>query len=240
MEVALRPEGAWAAGPILWVLGYQIALGCARSGLGTALMALYWTLLVLATTRNPSRLLLRALVVLPFCLSALPMAFSGPGPEVPLAWGWSAHLPGALRWGQLMVRAWLGLAATLWLLDWLGRDALLRGLASLGCPRLILAVVSLALRYLEVLTQELGRMQTARLARGSGEMAPSWSWRARSAGELAGALMLRSQHRAQRVSYAMVSRGGLLPPSRSRRPGGATLARWLLGYAVLAGLCRWL
>lgn len=222
------------------MLSFQVALGCVESLSALLLLALLWVALALISGCRPLALLLRALLVVPFCISALPLVFTGSGPEVPLLGGWVAHGSGVHRWLQLVLRAWLGLAATLWLLQCLGREPLLRGLAGLGCPKLLLLVVSLALRYLEVLAGELGRMQVARQSRGCGPVDPGWRWRARSVGQLAGALLVRSQHRSTRVSRAMLSRGGILPPGRAQRPGAGTLLLWLLNYCVLGVVGLWL
>ncbi len=233
------PELRWAPGAVLWVLGFQLALGHQTDAYRLGLLAGLWLVLAGLSGCSAGLLLVRALVVLPFCLAALPMAFSGPGPEISLGHGLALQLPGLQRWLLLVVRAWLGLAATLWLLTWLGRDRLLAGLTSLRVPALLLGTVALMLRYGEVLGDELGRMQRARQARGCGPTAPGWRWRARAAGELAGALMVRSQVRSERVCRAMICRGGLLPPRPATPLRLSTGLFWMLGGLALVGLSLW-
>jgi len=92
---------------VLWVLAYQVALGLAPAGHWVRIEALagVWLLACIATRISPLPLLGRALFVAPFALAALP------DPD---------------RMFMVFIRAWLGLAATLWLLAWLGTDELLR------------------------------------------------------------------------------------------------------------------
>jgi cobalt/nickel transport system permease protein len=141
----------------------------------------------------------------------------------------------------LQLRALLSLAASLLLLNHLSSTQLLAGLRELRFPWLFTALVSMMLRYVELLGQEFQRMKVARAARSAAVRPPSWWWQAGAAGHLAGSLMVRSQHRAQRVHDAMVSRGYNGGPPPGFGPKCETrfwLSTALIGL-VLLGLSRW-
>lgn len=78
------------------------------------------------------------------------------------------------------------------------------------------------LRYLEVITGELGRMRRAMTARGYD---PRWLWQAKPIAASAGALFIRSYERGERVHAAMLARGwdGTMPDLVADR---ATAADW--------------
>ena len=87
---------------------------------------------------------------------------------------------------------------------------LLRGLQRLRMPDLIVQIMGFMIRYLDVVTSEMGRMLTAMRSRGCDPASPRhWPTLARSLG----ALFIRSYERGERVHLAMLSRGytGRLP-----------------------------
>ena len=116
-------------------------------------------------------------------------------------------LPG---YGTLGVLASLTLAATT------EPQAVLRGLQRLRMPELVVQIMGFMIRYLDVVTAELGRMMTALRSRGCDPRSPRhWPVLARSLG----ALFIRSYERGERVHLAMLSRGydGRLPQSGDMR-----------------------
>ena len=93
---------------------------------------------------------------------------------------------------------------------------LLRGLQRLRMPDLVVQIMGFMIRYLDVVTAELGRMMTALRSRGCDPRSPRhWPVLARSLG----ALFIRSYERGERVHLAMLSRGydGRLPQSEEAR-----------------------
>jgi cobalt/nickel transport system permease protein len=75
---------------------------------------------------------------------------------------------------------------------------------------MIVQIMGFMLRYLDVVTGELGRMTTAMRSRGCDPSSPRhWPVLARSLG----ALFIRSYERGERVHLAMLARGydGTLP-----------------------------
>ena len=84
------------------------------------------------------------------------------------------------------------------------------GLRRLRLPDLIVQIMGFMLRYLDVVTAELGRMTTAMRSRGCDPRSPRhWPVLARSLG----ALFIRSYERGERVHLAMLARGydGTMP-----------------------------
>jgi cobalt/nickel transport system permease protein len=172
-------------------------------------------------------LLARFALLLPFLLVLLlSMPFMAAAPEQPSA---------AARAGLAAARATISFAAVAAALQWMELPGLLQALARLRAPALFVTLMSLMLRYLELLEGEAMRMMRARDLRGR---PPTVRRRAHVAGCMVGSLCLRSFERAERVSVAMQSRGfsGLLPPPPPRRltvSSAATLAALLLAQAIL-------
>lgn len=80
-----------------------------------------------------------------------------------------------------------------------------RGLAGLGAPMRLTALLSLAGRYAPLVPRELARLQTALKARGFTARGGSHTWR--TYGYLVGMLLARGFERAERVHRAMRARG---------------------------------
>ncbi len=111
----------------------------------------------------------------------------------------------------------------------LGETGWLSALSSLRIPGPLLAVLFLMARYLHVSSAMASRAMRAASARGQPQ---SIAARARLAGSIAGALLVRGFERAERIGWAMASRGftGRWP----FRPPAAPLAQWLLACALSA------
>jgi cobalt/nickel transport system permease protein len=187
----LTPAGRWET---FAALGCLILLGIALSGLG------------------PRLVFGRSLLALPFTLAALPVLFRYSGDsllEVPL-FGWDVTSAGLEHLASILLRSWLSVLAATILTATTESDRLLRGLRSFGLPRLFVATISFMWRYIFVITEEAGRLLTAREARSArppGQFGGSLAWRARVAGNLVGSLFLRSLNRSERVYDAMLARG---------------------------------
>lgn len=222
---------------------YLIWLGLLSVGLWGRLgaFALLLWLAALASGLNPLRFAARALAITPFSLAALPLIFTVPGPAIGYLAGHPVSLPGFERFLTILVRAWLAAQAGLLCVSLLGRPRLLLALSQLGLPPLLLSIVTLMMRYLDVLHDELERMNRARQARSAGDRQPSWWWRAQKVGQTAGCLLVRSLDRGDRVYLAMKSRGY---DGRERRTGEPTQPEpreWLLlalAQLAMAAICR--
>lgn len=87
---------------------------------------------------------------------------------------------------------------------------ILRGFETLKMPALIVQIASFMLRYLNVINDEMERMNVARASRGfEAKGIRDWKFLAAAAG----ALFIRSYERGERVHLSMISRGyqGKLP-----------------------------
>ncbi|HQR26190.1 MAG TPA: cobalt ECF transporter T component CbiQ [Nocardioides sp.] len=177
-----------------------------------AAFALYAALLlgVAVMSGVPLGYLLKRLVIeTPFVLFALLVPFVATGPQVEVL-GVSVSEPGLLAAWGLLVKGTLGVLASLTLAATTEPDQILRGLERLRMPELIVQIMGFMIRYLDVVTAELGRMTTAMRSRGYDPRSPRhWPVLARALG----ALFIRSYERGERVHLAMLSRGytGTLP-----------------------------
>ena len=81
---------------------------------------------------------------------------------------------------------------------------ILHGAERLHVPRTLIAIAGFALRYLQVVLDELRRMRLARVQRGDD---PRWLWQARGTAPLVGALVVRTFERGERVHVGMLARG---------------------------------
>jgi len=81
---------------------------------------------------------------------------------------------------------------------------ILRGAERLGLPRQLVAIAGFALRYFNVIAEELRRMRLARVQRGD---RARWLWQSKAATKGIGALAVRTFERGERVHVAMLARG---------------------------------
>ena len=120
---------------------------------------------------------------------------------------------------------------------------ILRGAERLGAPRTLTAIAGFALRYLQVLLDELRRMRLARAQRGD---EARWLWQAQGIGRTLGVLAVRTFGRGERVHAAMLARGydGRLPALELAPRAGAlawpvALLAPVAAVAVLAAARGW-
>jgi cobalt/nickel transport system permease protein len=191
---------------------------------------------VVASRVPPTFLLTRMLVETPFVVFALLLPFVATGPQTEL-WGLTVSARGLDAAVALLCKGTLGVAASLLLAGTTEPRALLAGLERLRLPRQLVEIAAFMVRYLDVATAELGRMRTARQARGFRARGPrAWTALARTGG----ALFIRSYERGERVHLAMLARGyaGSLPalgqPDATRRDWLTAAVLPLLAAATLA------
>ncbi|WP_210648832.1 cobalt ECF transporter T component CbiQ [Nocardioides sp. SYSU D00065] len=155
------------------------------------------------------RLLPRMVVELPFAVFAALMPFISHGPRTEVL-GVTVSEPGLVAGAALLIKVSIGVLASLTLAATTHPQDLLRGLQRLRVPELVVQIMGFMIRYLDVVTDEFGRMMTALRSRGCEPRSPRhWPVLARSLG----ALFIRSYERGERVHLAMLSRGydGKLP-----------------------------
>jgi cobalt/nickel transport system permease protein len=167
-------------------------------------------LVVVAVSRVPPTYIAKRMVVeLPFVLFALLLPFVAEGPQVEVL-GISVSGAGLTAAAGLLMKGTLGVLASLTFAATTEPDEVLRGLQRLRMPDTLVQIMGFMIRYLDVVTAEMGRMLTAMRSRGYDPRSPRhWPVLARSLG----ALFIRSYERGERVHLAMLSRGytGTLP-----------------------------
>ena len=186
---------------------------------------------VIAVSRvSVTSLARRMLIETPFVLFALAVPFIAEGPRIAVL-GMNVSEPGVWAAGALLAKGTLGVLASLTLAATTDPQEVLVGLRRMRMPDLIVQIMGFMLRYLDVVTAEMGRMTTAMRSRGCDPRSPRhWPVLARSLG----ALFIRSYERGERVHLAMLARGydGTMPdlgpdPKRDPRrdPGLQEVAR---------------
>jgi len=167
-------------------------------------------LAVIALSRVPAGYLAKRMVVeVPFVVFAVLVPFVATGPRTEVL-GLSVSEPGLLAAWGLLAKGTLGVLASLTMAATTEPTAVLAGLQRLRMPELLVQIMGFMIRYLDVVTAEMGRMMTSMRSRGCEPRSPRhWPALARSLG----ALFIRSYERGERVHLAMVSRGytGKLP-----------------------------
>ena len=165
---------------------------------------------VVAMSQVPPTYLARRMVVeVPFVVFALLLPFIATGPRTDLL-GLAVSESGLVAAAGLLMKGTLGVLAALTLAATTEPDDVLRGLQRLRVPDPLVQIMGFMVRYLDVVTGEMGRMLTAMRSRGYDPRSPRhWPVLARSLG----ALFIRSYERGERVHLAMLSRGytGTLP-----------------------------
>lgn len=196
-------------------LAYIFMITFTREGDWTTLglLALPVVAVVIASRLPLALVLRRALLAAPFLLVALPLLFTRPGEpiaELPVV-GWAITDDGTTAVLTILGKSWLSVVVAVVLMATTEAHALLRGLRSLRLPRLLVASVEFAYRYLFVVTDEGSRMLLARASRSAAlegrRAGGGLRWRARVAGSLVGTLFVRSLERSERVHAAMLARG---------------------------------
>ena len=167
-------------------------------------------LVIVGVSRVPPIYLAKRMAIeIPFVVFAVLVPFVAQGPQVQVL-GLGLSEPGLVAAGGLLMKGTLGVLASLTLAATTEPEDVLRGLERLRMPDLIVQIMGFMIRYLDVVTGEMGRMLTAMRSRGCDPRSPRhWPARARSLG----ALFIRSYERGERVHLAMLSRGytGRLP-----------------------------
>lgn len=183
----------------------------------------------------------RLLVIVPFVLFALFIPLIGSGEQTELL-GISLSVEGLWSMWNILAKASIGATVSILLAATTEIPDLIRGMARLRVPAVIVSIATFMIRYLEVMAAELGRMRVAMTARGYD---PRWLWQAKPIAASAGALFVRSYERGERVYDAMLARGytGAMPDLGHPR---ATRRDWLtagllpLYGIVVAATAGWL
>ena len=167
----------------------------------------------------------RLTIELPFVAFALALPFLAGGDRVDVG---PVAVSGDGLWGawNILVKATLGVGASVVLTATTTVPELVRGLERLRLPAPLLAILTFMVRYVAVIHGEMQRMAIARVSRGDD---PRWLWQARATARTAGTLFVRAYERGERVHLAMLARGyaGAMPrlhEGRARRVDWAVAA----------------
>ena len=152
---------------------------------------------------RPGFVAVRLLAVAPFVLFSLFIPFIATG-ETTEVLGITVSVDGLWGVWNILVKALLGASVSILLTATTEIADIIRGLAILRVPALFISITTFMIRYLELISDELGRMRVAMTARGYD---PRWISQARPIASSAGALFVRSYERGERVHGAMLARG---------------------------------
>ncbi len=115
-------------------------------------------------------------------------------------------------WGawNFVAKAAVGVSVSVMLTATTTVPDILAGLGKLGAPKILVAIASSMVRYLDLVTREISRTRVAMVSRG---YSPSWLWQMKPLAASVGALFIRSYERSERVHAAMLARGftGTMP-----------------------------
>ncbi|MDL9937017.1 cobalt ECF transporter T component CbiQ [Gordonia sp. ABSL1-1] len=186
----------------------------------------------------------RMLIEAPFVVLAVLLPFAEGGEQVYVA-GLSLSVPGLYAAWGIVIKGSLGVAASLTFAATTDAAELPTALTRLGVPATITPVIVMMLRYVDLLSAQVRRMQVARLARGD---SPRLAHQAGAVAKGVGALFLRSYERGERVHVAMASRGfgGVIPElTPVGAPARATRRQWAAvcvpaAVAVLVTMAAWI
>jgi cobalt/nickel transport system permease protein len=175
---------------------------------------------------DPAFLARRLLIEIPFVAFVVLLPFVTSGPQVDVL-GLDLSEDGVWTAFGIVAKATLAVLATGVLAATTTAPEIIAGLERLRAPRTLTAVAGFALRYAQVVMDEMRRMQWARVARGDD---PRWLWQARAVARTAGSVAVRCFERGERVHAAMLARGfdGRMPvlrlAARATAPGWAVAA----------------
>ncbi|MCZ0726746.1 cobalt ECF transporter T component CbiQ [Mycolicibacterium iranicum] len=159
---------------------------------------------VWAIARIPLRWILpRMLIEAPFIVLAVLLPFAEGGERVDVA-GMQLSVAGLYAAWGIVIKGTLGVAASLTVAATTAAAELPVALSRLRVPAVIVSVLTLMIRYIDVLTAEARRMRMARISRGD---SPRMLHQVGATAKSVGALFLRSYERGERVYLAMLSRG---------------------------------
>ena len=174
----------------------------------------------------------RLMLGLPFVAFVVLLPVVARGERVDVA-GLPLSVGGLWAAWNVLVKATLGVAATIVFTATTPVPSILHGLERLRLPKVFVSICSFMVRYADVITAELHRLRVARESRCHD---PRWIWQGRAVAATAGTLFVRSYERGERVYLAMLSRGyeGMMPVL-DRRRAGRTEWTMALALPVVAG-----
>ncbi len=158
---------------------------------------------------RPAWIARRLVIELPLLVFVLVLPLVATGTRIEVA-GLSLSVAGLWGAWATLAKATLSLIATLILVATTEPRRIVLAFDELRLPRQLTAIMSLMVRYIEVIADEFERARIARASRGF-ETRGLRSWRVLAAS--IGRLFVRSHGRGERVHLAMLARGYQQPGS---------------------------
>lgn len=158
----------------------------------------------------------RTLISIPFLMAAIPLIFSNNGPLISFSifpnYEIYLSIEGIHKFLSITIKSIISIQAAILLVTTSQTGDLISALERIKFPRLLIAVINLAYRYLFVIREEVIHLLQARTSRSSFILSSkkrggNFWWRAKVTGSMAGNLFVRSIERSERVHAAMISRG---------------------------------
>jgi cobalt/nickel transport system permease protein len=226
----------------LVVFVVAVALTPARAVGALALDAVALAVVVAVARLRPRMVAARLAAVVPFLLFAVALPVIGTGERVDVI-GLSLSVDGLWSAWAIAARALLGATAAIVVTATTPLPDLLSGMARLRVPALVVSIVAFALRYLDVVADDLRRMRRAMTARGHD---PRWLWQVGPIASSVGALFVRSYERGERIHLAMRARGFDGRVHAATAGGSVLRGQWVslvpaacaAGGAIVAGAVR--
>ena len=175
----------------------------------------------------------RAIVLIPFLVVALLFPIIGSGERVEV-FGIPLSEQGLWDMWNVFAKAGLGFLVAVVLAATTAIADLLRGLDALHMPRIVTSIIGFAVRYIDIVGADFGRMRVALASRGyQGRSIATWRVYARTVGSV----FVRTYERGERVYLAMLSRvyNGTMPSAGAVAVSGVqwAAAAALVGSAAI-------
>jgi cobalt/nickel transport system permease protein len=225
LVTSLIPVGQWWIYLCLWVL---------TSVLGIVLRI------------DIFKLFKRSLLVLPFCISTIPLVFRSPADFwLPVEnWMPGINLVGLYQALSIIIKSIISVQIAALLIMTTPFGAIMAALRAFGIPKVLISVMTMMWHYLEVILDEARRMMQARAARSAclamddRKIGGNLFFRATVTGGMAGSLFIRSLERSERVYQAMLARGYDGDPREDRMGEIPSISRsiGIIGFSLLAGI----
>lgn len=192
------------------------------------------------------KLIKRSLLVLPFCISTIPLIFRSPADFwIPIGnWMPGINLPGLYQALSIIIKAFISAQIAAMLIMTTPFGEIMLALRAFGIPKILISVMTMMWRYLEVILDEARRMMQARAARSAcltmdkGKMGGNLFFRAAVTGGMAGSLFVRSLDRSERIYQAMLARGYDGDPREDVMGEIPSISRSIgvIGFSLLCGI----
>ena len=187
-------------------------------------------LAILRVGKVPLRFVgIRLLALTPFFLFAFFIPFVATGETIQIV-GLEVSIDGLWGMWNILAKALLGATVSIALTATTEVPDLIRGFGVLKMPSVLTSIAIFMIRYLQLITDELGRTRVAMTSRGYD---PRWLAQAKPIASAAGALFVRSYERGERIHASMLSRGfsGVMPDMDRR---DTTTAEWTWTASIVA------